>query len=60
MKIKISPKKAAMLNIIISIIFALAIITVTKLFPESYPNSTYIIIAIWIIPSTLINTMIQK
>lgn len=43
-------KQLATLNIIISVIFAIAIIVTTALYPESHPTSTYILVALWFIP----------
>lgn len=44
----------ALLQIVIALVFAGAIIAASYFFPEYYPESTYIIIALWIIPSGIL------
>jgi len=53
-------KTIALLNIVIALVFALAIILVSALYPEYSPNSTYIILVLWIIPSTILNILASR
>ena len=51
-----TPKKAFVLNIIIALIFAGAIILVSRLLQDSdhVQSVTYLILALWIIPSGML------
>jgi hypothetical protein len=57
---KISQKKLAVLNIIISLIAAGAIMALSAYWPNSFPNSMYIVIAIWFVPFGIINGLAAK
>jgi len=53
-------KKIAALNILLAVLFALAILLSSALYPAYYPTSMYILLALWFIPSTLLNIIASK
>jgi len=53
-------KKIAYLHIIIALVTALAITISSMLYPEYYPNSMYIIIALWVVIAGLVDYLVSK
>ena len=51
------PKKIAILNVVMSVIFALVIIISSRLFPEYYPTSMYVLVMLWVVASGILNSL---
>lgn len=59
-RMKLSQKELAILNIVLSLVAAGAILGLAAYWPDTFPTSMYIVLAIWFVPFGIINALAAK